>query len=59
VEKSHDFSTRYYLKIVRPDSTIEYKLLVKKPDPTIDYKILEMDNNSKKDVHIDTLKPKK
>ena len=59
VPNSDDFSTRYYLKIVRPDSTIDYKILVVKPDPTIDYKILELKNNSKLDVEIDVPIPKK
>jgi hypothetical protein len=53
---SNNFSTRYYLEIVRPDLTIEYKLLVKKPDPDIDYKILDSKFNRKRDVIRDTLK---
>ena len=56
---SHDFSTRYYLEIVRPDPTVDYKIIVVKPDPNIDYKILEMKNRSKSGAQIDILKPKK
>lgn len=56
MKKSNDFSTRNYLRIVKPDSTIDYKILNVKPAPDIDYKILEIDN-SKKDAIIDTLKP--
>ena len=55
--KSNDFSSRYYLKIVKPDSTIDYKISVVKPDSNIDYKILEIDNHSRRGVVIDTLKP--
>ena len=54
--KSNDFSSRYYLKIVKPDSTIDYKISVVKPDSNIDYKTLEI-NNSKREAIIDTLRP--
>ena len=55
---SSDYSVHQYLKIVRPDSTIEYKILVSKPDPNVDYKILESKLNSKSDAVIDVLIPK-
>ncbi len=38
-----DHSAQYYLKIVKPDSTIDYKIIELKPDPNMDYKVKILD----------------
>jgi hypothetical protein len=58
VNSSSNNSTHYYLKIVKPDLTIDYKILVLEPDPNVDFKILESKLNSNKDAVIDVLVPK-
>jgi hypothetical protein len=32
-------TSQYYLKIVKPDSSVDYKILKIKPDPRVEYKI--------------------
>jgi hypothetical protein len=43
VNHHNDYSSRYYLKIIKPDSSIDYKILEIKPDPHTDYKIIITD----------------